>query len=276
MNLEPCAHYGKTPPCADLLVKLGVQRVVVGCIDTFSKVHGKGVETLKKAGILVDVGILEDQCIDLNKRFFHFHSLKKPYVILKWAQTQDGFMAPENQPERKPFWITGKESKNLVHQWRVDEDAIMVGTTTAIKDNPSLTARLVKGPNPVRVVIDKSLKVPKNSSLLDGETQTLVFTQVNDVHDQNNLNYIQAPFSNEELLPFILSYLYEKGIQSLIVEGGPFLLNSFLKLGIWNEARVFVGPEYLKKGLKAPSLKSFGRPFSERFVGSDKLMCFRH
>ena len=275
VNLEPCAHYGKTPPCAELLVKLEVKRVVIGCIDTFSKVHGKGIEILKKAGISVDIGVLESRCIDLNRRFFHFHNIKKPYVILKWAQTKDGFMAPEEQPERKPFWITGEKSKGLVHQWRVDEDAIMVGTSTAIKDNPSLTARLVKGINPIRVVIDRTLKIPKNSFLLNGEAQTFVFTESKDVHDQENLNYIQAPFSDEKLIPFILSFLYERGVQSLIVEGGSFLLNSFLKLENWNEARVFIGPEDLKKGIKAPSLKKLGTPFSDSLVGLDRLLCFK-
>ena len=275
VNLEPCAHYGKTPPCAELLVKLGVKRVVVGCIDTFSKVQGKGVEILKKAGISVDLGVLEDKCVDLNKRFFHFHRFKAPYVILKWAQTQDGFIAPEKQEKREPFWITGDASKRLVHKWRVEEDAIMVGTRTAIKDNPSLTARLVEGPNPTRVVIDKNLRIPKSSSLLSGEVQTFIFTESEESPNRDNLSYVKAPFDNEKLIPFVLSFLYEKGIQSLIVEGGPFLLNSFLKLNIWNEARVLVGPKCLKSGLKAPSVEDFGAPFSESEVGPDRLMCFR-
>ena len=276
VNLEPCAHYGKTPPCAELIVKLGVKRVVVGCIDTFSKVQGKGVEILKKAGISVNVGILEDQCLDLNRRFFHFHRSKTPYVILKWAQTQDGFMAPEKQEERKPFWITGKESKRLVHQWRVEEDAIMVGTGTALKDNPSLTARLVKGHNPIRIVVDKNLRIPKNSSLLNGEVPTFIFTESRNGCNQDNLSYVTAPFENESLIPFVLSFLYEKGVQSLIVEGGQYLLNSFLKLNIWNEARVLVGPSSLQKGLKAPPLEDLGAPFSERVVGPDRFICFRH
>ena len=151
----------------------------------------------------------------------------------------------------------------------------MVGTTTAIKDNPSLTARLVEGPDPTRIVIDKNLKIPKKSFLLDGEAPTFIFTESKECQDQENLNYIQAPFGPEELIPFILSFLYEKGLQSLIVEGGPFLLNRFLNLHFWDEARVFIGAGDLKKGLQAPSLERFGSPFSKDMVGPDKLICYR-
>ena len=178
VNLEPCAHLGKTPPCASLIVRHKIPKVVVGCIDHFSKVSGKGIEMMREAGISVTVGVLEKECKESHKRFFTFHDKKRPYIILKWAETTDGFTAPLDQEKGKPFWITSPESKKRVHKWRTEEAAILVGTKTVELDNPSLTARLWKGKQPLRVVIDKSMKLNSSLNTFNNAAKTLVFSKL--------------------------------------------------------------------------------------------------
>ncbi|MDC0254278.1 bifunctional diaminohydroxyphosphoribosylaminopyrimidine deaminase/5-amino-6-(5-phosphoribosylamino)uracil reductase RibD [Bacteriovoracales bacterium] len=269
VNLEPCAHFGKTPPCADLLVNSGVKRVVIGCIDSFSEVSGKGIEKIKNAGIDITVGVLENKCLDFNKRFFLFHREKRPFIILKWAESKDGLLSPANQEKGKPLWMTGKESKTLVHRWRTEEDAIMVGTNTAIMDNPSLTARLWKGRNPLRVVIDRELKIPKEASLLDGQVKTLVFTEKKR-DSEENVDFVKV---SSVQLKDLLTELYKRGVQSLIVEGGKRLLESFISEGIWDEARIFVAPISLNTGVKAPSLGE--ESLSQQVIGADTLSIYK-
>ena len=177
VTLEPCSHYGKTPPCADLIVKSGIKKVVIGCVDVNEIVSGRGVERLQNEGCEVVVGVLENECKAHHKRFFTFHSKKRPYIILKWAQTQDGFIAPKNRVKQAPVWITQKVSRQLVHKWRGEEHSILVGTTTILDDNPSLDVRSWRGENPLRIVIDKDLKIPKDLKVYDGYVKTIFINQ---------------------------------------------------------------------------------------------------
>jgi diaminohydroxyphosphoribosylaminopyrimidine deaminase/5-amino-6-(5-phosphoribosylamino)uracil reductase len=271
VNLEPCAHFGKTPPCADLLIRHNVKKVVIGCVDSFSEVSGRGIEKLKKAGIQVLVGVLEEKCLELNKRFFLFHKEKRPYIILKWAQSEDRFLAPSAMPKGSPFWLSGEESKTLVHRWRTEEDAIMVGTTTAVMDNPALTARMWKGRNPIRIVLDRHLRISREANLFDGSVLTFVFTE-KEFPSSENLHFIKIPFG-EAMIPSLLSFLYKKGVQSLIIEGGKVLLESFIEAQLWDEARIFTCPKHLGSGVLAPSF-SYEVHFEEG-VGEDVLSIYK-
>lgn len=249
VNLEPCAHHGKTPPCVDLLIRSGIPRVVIGITDPFAKVNGLGIKKLQEAGIEVIQDILKEECRAINKRFFTFQDHRKPYVILKWAQTRDGFFAPE---DASSFRISTKESEQLVHQWRTQESAILVGKNTALADNPQLTARLARGKNPIRVLIDKQLEVPSHYQLYNQEIKTIVFNEVKTELHQNMM-FVKVDF--DAYLPhFILYQLYLQDIQSLIIEGGAATLRTFIQAGLWDEARVFTGNKVLNKGLKAPIL----------------------
>ena len=254
VNLEPCAHYGKTPPCSNLIIEHQIPKVVIGCFDSFSEVAGKGIEKMKEAGINVTVGILEKEALELNKRFFTFHNKKRPYIILKWAETKDGFIdVDRNANDKVDNWITSKKAKELVHQWRSKEQAIMVGTNTALNDNPKLTVREVEGENPIRVLLDLNLRLPNDLHLFDKNVPTIVFNYHKN-ESNNNLAFIQLN-SDKELIVQILDKLYQQEIQSVIIEGGAQLLNSFIENNTWDEARVFTGEKYFKFGLKAPHLK---------------------
>lgn len=270
VNLEPCAHFGKTPPCASLITKHKIPNVVIGCIDTFSKVSGKGVTMLKEAGVKVKVGVLEKECLESHKRFFTFHQKKRPYIILKWAQTKDGFIAPLVQEEGKPFWITSPESKKLVHKWRTEEASILVGTNTAEKDNPALTARLWNGCQPLRIVLDRTLRLNDNLQVFDESIKTVVFTEKLKT-STSRTKYIQTDFS--KLHENILNELYKRNIHSVIIEGGRETLQAFINESLWDEARVFVGEERLVNGISAPVLNT--NPKSEERISKDilKLYC---
>lgn len=274
VNLEPCAHYGKTPPCADLIVKYNIPRVVIGTIDPFAKVAGKGIDILKKAGCDLTVGVLEDECNELNKRFFHFHKTKIPYIILKWAQTNDGFIDKERDAdcEAKPNWITNENTRLLVHKWRSEESAIMIGTTTAKNDNPSLNVRDWSGKNPLRIVIDQELSLPKILNIFNQCSNTIIF---NNKQNKlvNNLEFIKIDFSRN-IIPQILETLHVKNIQSIIIEGGSMLLQSFIDIGCWNEARYFIGESLFKSGVKAPSIA--GEFYSQEQIGPDKLIILKN
>lgn len=252
VNLEPCAHFGKTPPCADLIVSKKIKRVVVGCIDSFSKVSGKGIEKLKNAHIDVTTNVLEQESRELNCRFFTYHEKKRPYIILKWAQSKDGFIdkLPIEKESSKGVRITNKICEKLVHQWRTEEQAILVGTNTAVQDNPNLTARLCQGKNPLRVVWDLHNRIPENSNLKNGETPTVFFSLLQR-ESKENIEY--KHITNEQnLVQETLDYLYEKGIQSLIVEGGTQTLQTFLDANIWDEARIFTTEEKFGEGIFSP------------------------
>ena len=264
VNLEPCAHFGKTPPCANLIIENKIPKVVIGCVDSSSEVSGKGIEKMKNAGIEVIVGILEKKSRVLNKRFFTFHEKNRPYVILKWAESKDGFIAPKNQT--KPFWMTSSESKKLVHKWRAEEDAILVGRTTAEKDNPSLTVREVQGGNPIRIVIDKELKLSSDLNVFDSDVKTIIFNAIKS--EETDLNvFIKTDFNN--LVLNILKELYKQNIQSVIIEGGSKTLQSFIDENTWDEARIFTTNIKLENGVKSPIIK--GENSSEIQIDTDCL-----
>lgn len=265
VTLEPCAHYGKTPPCADLIVKHQIPNVVIGCRDPFDQVNGRGIEKLKNAGINVTVGILEAECLDLNKRFFTKVQKQRPYIILKWAQTADGFFAPADNSQ---FWITGEASRRLVHQWRGEEDAILIGKNTALIDNPQLNVRYGPGKSPKRVVIDRNLELPPDLNLFDQSVETFVFNAIKTDTNGNVKNIALEDFDN--FVPqYILFQLYLQDVQSVIIEGGAKTLGAFIDAGLWDEARIFTGKATLKIGIKAPVIE--GDIISTDSVGEDEL-----
>ena len=251
VNLEPCAHYGMTPPCALRLVEERVKKVVISNTDPFEKVSGLGLQILKEAGIEVEKDILEQKGLWLNRRFFCFHQQMRPYIILKWAQSKDGYFAPS---DRSPFRITNKGSQELSHKWRTEEAAIMVGTTTALNDDPHLTARLWQGKQPLRILLDRTLKVPRTHNLFNNEAATWVINESKEVLD-GNIHYIKC-LSDDSLLSEVLEQLHSAKILSLIVEGGAALLQSFIERGLWDEARIFTGGISLTEGIAAPSLNT--------------------
>ncbi len=252
VSLEPCAHHGLTPPCSDLIIEKQIPQVVIGTEDSFAEVSGKGIEKMKKAGIGVHLGVMEKECREINKRFFTYHEKKRPFIILKWAQTSDGFIDIEREKDffGEPTWITGEKALLRVHEMRVREDAIIVGTNTALKDNPSLTVRHCKGSNPLRIVLDKQLRLPDNLNLFDNSTPTVIFNSIRD-EKKGNISLLKIDFK-KDVIEQVLQKLYELKIQSLIVEGGKQLLESFMEKGIWDEAHVFVGNKWFKKGIAAP------------------------
>ena len=254
VTLEPCSHHGKTPPCTDLILQYGIPNIVVGTIDPFAQVAGRGLEKLSNGGCNVLQGYLEALCIALNRRFFTFHQKKRPYIILKWAQTADGFIDIDRTQEHygEPTWITNDLSKIAVHKMRADESAILVGTNTALKDNPSLTVREWSGKPPLRLVIDKDMKLSGDLALFDQSVQTVVYTS-REVSNRRNIEFTKILFNGNEL-DQILNDLHQRGVLSLIVEGGQMLLNSFITRNIWDEARVYTGKCHFHKGVRAPVL----------------------
>ena len=249
VSLEPCSHYGKTPPCADLIVSKGIPRVVIGCKDPFSLVAGRGIQRLRDNGIDVTVGIREEECKALIKRFTTFNLEKRPYIILKWAQSADGFI-DRLREGGSPVVLSNEVTQALVHKKRAENKAILVGRRTALLDNPSLTTRQWYGKSPVRMVIDKDLTLPKDLRLFDHSVLTLVFTSKE--HESSaNLEYITIDFS-QNILPAILTELYNRKLQSLIVEGGTTMLQSFIDQGLWNEIHIEHSPIAIGEGVKAP------------------------
>jgi diaminohydroxyphosphoribosylaminopyrimidine deaminase/5-amino-6-(5-phosphoribosylamino)uracil reductase len=251
VSLEPCAHFGKTPPCADLIIRHGIPNVVVGCTDTYREVAGRGIEKIREAGIAVTVGVLERECRRLNKRFFTFNEQRRPYITLKWAQTADGMIAHANF---KRAFISNEYTARLVHRWRSREMGIMVGTNTALFDNPELTTRYWPGQNPTRFVLDKTLRLPASLKLFDGLHPTVVFNSVKH-HIHPNLMYYRLD-PTPCPLPQVVNALYALKIQSVLVEGGAQLLQSFIDAGMWDEANVITSMKtVLGKGLPAPQLQ---------------------
>ncbi len=266
VTLEPCAHFGKTPPCADLIIKHQIQKVVIGCRDSFDAVDGKGIEKLKKAGIDIVLGVLEQECKLINKRFFTRISKQRPYVILKWAETNNGYFAPSDGRQK---WISGKEAKILAHQWRSEEDCILVGKATAEIDNPQLNVRLVAGKNPKRAVIDKNLSLPLNLHLFDNRQETFVFNQLKtDV--SGNTKYISIEDFDYFLPQYILYQLYLQDIQSIIIEGGVKTLELFIQSNLWDEARIFKSPDNWENGIKSPKIER--KKTSIQKIGKDDLL----
>ncbi len=256
VSLEPCAHYGKTPPCAELIIKTGIPKVVIGSIDPFAQVAGKGIEMLKTAGIDVRVNVLQEACYDLNKTFFTFHQKKRPYIYLKWAQTIDGYIdLDRSKPELgQPTWISNERARILVHKQRSEVDAILIGTNTAFKDNPSLTVRDWVGKQPLRMVIDRNNRLPNNLKIKDGSCHTIIFTEQILENSAENM-YVLLDF-NQDIIPQMLQWMYTKGIQSIVIEGGNLLLNSFIEANLWDEAHVYIGNNWFGSGVEAPHLKA--------------------
>lgn len=275
VSLEPCSHFGKTPPCCDLIIENKIPNVVVGTVDPNEKVAGNGIRKLIEAGANVIVGVLEDECNELNKRFFTFHQKKRPYIILKWAESLDGYLAPEKEinQERKPVWITNKFSRQLVHKWRSEEQAILVGTQTVIDDNPKLNIRDWSGNNPVRVILDQNNRISKDSFIFDDSVKTIVLTKSENTISTENTLFEKIDF-NKNTIENILSVLYQHQIQSIIIEGGKQTLQSFIDKNIWDEARIFIGKNTFEKGTKAPELKKKNE--AKTHIQNDELIYVRN
>ena len=279
VTLEPCSHFGKTPPCADLIVKHQIKNVVIGCVDSNSLVAGKGVERLNMAGCNVTVGVLENECRKHHKRFFTVQDKKRPYIILKWAETRNGFIAPLSKDEAKPIWISNAYSQQLVHKWRSEEHAILVGTNTVIADNPKLNVRSWKGDHPIRIVLDRMLRVPKEAYVFDESVKTIVITElktknkelrgvISSGFENSRLIFEQIDFS-KNLAAQVCGVLQKHQIQSVIIEGGLQTLQTFIDVNLWDEARIFVGESEFESGVEAPSV--LGKLIDEMKVKNDML-----
>ena len=270
VTLEPCSHFGKTPPCANLILAKKIPHVVICNTDPNPKVAGSGIKLLRDAGVVVQTGVLESAGREVNRRFFTFFEKHRPYIILKWAQSADGFLAPETREEKRPVWITGNRSRQVVHKWRTEEQAILIGTKTALDDNPELTARYWHGNQPLRILIDKTRKVKPESHIFDSQSKTVVF------HDSEttapvNAQLIRVAF--DDVPARVVKNLYQMGLQSVIVEGGAKTLESFIKAGLWDEARVFTGLVKFGQGTAAPQIEA--RIIERTTVGDDQLILYR-
>jgi diaminohydroxyphosphoribosylaminopyrimidine deaminase/5-amino-6-(5-phosphoribosylamino)uracil reductase len=273
VSLEPCSHFGKTPPCCNLIIANKIPKVVIGTIDTNIKVAGNGIKKLIEAGIQVTIGILEKDCYELNKRFFTFHEKQRPYIILKWAESQDGYIAPTEKIEKKPVWITNAHSRQIVHKWRSEEQAILVGTQTVIDDNPKLDVRDWTGNNPIRLVLDQHNRIPKQSQIFDNQVKTFLFSKIKSNDEKENTIFEIIDFEKDVPNQLIQS-LYRHQIQSVIIEGGRHTLQTFINANLWDEARVFYGKVQINAGTKAPILES---KQNEKFIiGTDKLIISRN
>jgi diaminohydroxyphosphoribosylaminopyrimidine deaminase / 5-amino-6-(5-phosphoribosylamino)uracil reductase len=264
VSLEPCVHFGKTPPCTDLIIREEIPHVVVGCRDPFSQVNGKGIEKLREAGIKITLGIMEKECLEINRRFFTRVQEQRPYIILKWAQTTDHYFAPLAGQR----WITSDEARKLVHKWRSEEDAVLVGKRTALQDNPQLNIREWTGRDPVRVVVDRNLDLPDTLNIFDQTQSTIVFN-ARKTKTEGMIKYLEVE-NFDHYLPQMMAYqLYIMDIQSMIVEGGAKTLELFIRAGLWDEARIFTGPQRWGEGIPAPVLETKPSRFLE--VGEDRL-----
>jgi len=273
VSLEPCSHYGKTPPCSDLVIHSKIPNVVIGTIDPHSKVAGKGVLKLVSAGITVVVGILEKECQEFNKRFFTFHTKKRPYVILKWAESLDGFLAPLTKNKKEPVWISNSISRQLVHKWRSEEQAILVGTNTVLEDNPKLNTRNWHGKNPTRIVIDRTLKLNSNYNCLDQSVNTIIITEKENLISTSKIIYETIIF-DKNIIFNILKTLHKHNLQSVIVEGGLKTLQSLIDVNLWDEARVFKSNILFKTGINAPILLAINK--ESHTIINDELLIFKN
>lgn len=263
VTLEPCSFHGKTPACSDLIIRSKVKKVIVATLDPNPKVSGKGMEAIKSAGIEVEVGILERKSIELNRRFFINQKLNRPYVILKWAQTKDGFIARKNFDSK---WISNEFSRQLVHRWRAEEDAILVGKNTAKYDNPSLTVREWHGRNPLRIVLDRKLELNTDLNLFNGDGQTLIY---NSKESKKLEGYELVKIESDNFLSEVLFNLLEREVGSIIIEGGAQILSGFIQAGFWDEARIFISIQDFEEGIKAPSLVE--KPSIKESIDKDEL-----
>jgi diaminohydroxyphosphoribosylaminopyrimidine deaminase / 5-amino-6-(5-phosphoribosylamino)uracil reductase len=266
VSLEPCSHYGKTPPCVDLIIKKQIPRVVIGSLDAFPLVSGRGVSKLRAAGVEVVLGVEEASCLELNRAFFTFHTKKRPYIILKWAQTADGFLDILRKPGdgKDSLKISTSFSQILTHKLRTECDAILVGTNTAILDNPSLTPRAWTGKNPVRAVIDRDMILPLSTVLLNNKEETLIFTDAKTKKQDKN-SWVHLDF-NKSIIEQVLDELYLLNLQTLLVEGGTLMHESFLKLGMWDEIRIETSNQYIQNGTSIPDLSGLDLCIKDSYV----------
>lgn len=277
VNLEPCSHFGKTPPCADLIIAKKIKKVVIGTLDPYSEVAGKGIEKLSAAGVEIILDVCRDHCLELNKRFITSIEKKRPFVILKYAQTADEYMGRD--PASSEFisrQISNEYAQILTHRWRSEESAILVGNTTAMLDNPQLNTRLYGGENPVRVVFDRNLTIPTTHHLYNDTQRTLIFNASQSTASTSNIQYQKINFDNPCFLTQMLEVLLSHGIQSLMVEGGAKTLQSFYDSNLWDEARVFTSPKIWGKGIKAPNISGDARMISKKKIALDTLTIYKN
>ena len=289
VSLEPCSHYGNTPPCANLIIESGIKHVVMGVLDSNSKVCGRGMMHLQQNGCDVTIGVLEKECSNLNKRFFTFHKKKRPFIVLKWAETNNGFIAPvypelvsgtnkkmlKQVQHKSPIWISNQYSQQLVHQWRSEEHAILVGTNTVIADNPKLNLRSWSGNNPIRIVMDRNLRIPNNASVFDGSVKTIVLIEKREEGKEESVNIVFEEIDfTKNIAKQICDVLHKHQIQSVIIEGGTQTLQTFIDENLWDEARVFIGENEFEKGVKSPGIK--GTLIEEINIKKDVLKIYRN
>jgi len=272
VSLEPCSHYGKTPPCASLILEKGIKKVVVGTLDPFPEVAGRGIEMLRNGGCEVSVGILEEECKELNKRFLTFQQKKRPYIFLKWAETKNGFVAPKQRDKKAPVWISNELSRQFSHQLRAQEAAILVGTQTVLDDNPSLTLRNWAGTSPIRIIIDRKGVIPSTASIFNTEATTIVLTEM--PWSQNNHVHFEQLNFTKEFLPQLFSICEKHQIQSLIIEGGKKTLDHFISNNCWDEAYKIVGDATFNEGTPAP--KFFSQYYSKKELLNDTLFHYKN
>jgi diaminohydroxyphosphoribosylaminopyrimidine deaminase / 5-amino-6-(5-phosphoribosylamino)uracil reductase len=275
VNLEPCSHYGKTPPCSARIISEGIPRVVIGTTDTSSRVSGRGIAMLREAGVDVVTNVCEEESRDVNRRFFTFHEKRRPYVILKWAKSADGFIdviRPAGTPVG-PWWITGMAERILVHRWRSHEEAILAGGATIRADNPMLNVRYWRGRNPIRLVVSRSANLDRDSAVFSGEVRTILYTALREAEFPNTETII-LDCEGTELPALILDDMYSRGVSSLFVEGGRAILEMFAESGLWDEARVFTGKNSWHSGLPAPAIS--GKPLSSTSFKHSTLEVFRN
>jgi len=271
VSLEPCSHTGKTPPCSSFIIEHNIPRVVIGCKDLFAEVNGNGIAALKSAGINVSVNVLQNECTDINKRFFTFHKHKRPFVILKWAQTCNGLIAGIGDDR---LMISNELTNRMVHHWRSEESAIMVGSNTVMKDNPQLNNRLWSGKQPIRLVLDGKVNISFNYHVLDGSQPTVIFNYHQHMKKNNLVYHKLNKLSN--VINQVLNYAYEQNIQSILVEGGAALINQFIENNCWDEARVITNKDlYLSQGLAAPVLTNAELTHTENILSSDIISYYR-
>lgn len=266
VNLEPCNHYGKTPPCTDIILKYKIKNVVIGSSDPNRMVEGGGIKRLESKGCNITYGVLENECNHLNKRFFTYHKQKRPYIILKWAESNDGFISPIKS-KREVYWISGDKSKKLSHRWRSQEHSILVGVQTIIDDDPMLTTRLIEGENPIRIVLDPNCRIPINSKVFLKDSETIILSKTENDSIKKNLRIV-----NFDKMEFILDSLYDMNLQSVIIEGGTKTIKNFLDHDTWDSIRIFKSNQNLKNGIKSPEIDI--SEFKKTKIGDDTLYEF--
>ena len=263
VNLEPCNHFGKTPPCTDLIIKKEISKVVIGTYDPNPKVSGKGINKLIKNKVEVKVNVLEDECNNLNKRFFCFQRKKRPYIILKWAESKDGYIAPHNKKKGEIYWISSLESRKLSHKWRSEEDSIAVGINTIISDNPKLTNRHYKGKSAIPIIIDPNNKINNDSKILKKHKKVFHFIDKKNAKAKD----FSIKINFKKSIKSILDILYKKNINSILVEGGTKTISEFINSNLWDEARVFISNKNIKAGIKAPNFSYRNRIMKQKISG---------